>query len=144
MTETQEHVVADDAAATHPPTDGSLEHRHAVSLGGVASRVNAVIGVALLAVLALLLTRFLLVAFGANPASDFTDFILDVTRPLVRPFDDVFANRTWDEGIIEYNTLLAMGIYSVAGVLLMLLVGAFAPRTAARDEIAARRHATHA
>ena len=136
-------VVHDDHDVT--VTEGKVvESRRGVWYGDIASRVNAVIGIALLALLALLLTRFLLVAFGANPASDFTDFILDVSRPFVRPFDDVFTNRTWDEGVIEYNTLLAMGVYTVIGVLVMMLVGALLPRMTGSDDVTTRRHVTHA
>jgi hypothetical protein len=121
-----------------------VESRRGVWYGDIAGRVNAVIGIALLALLALLLTRFLLVAFGANPDSGFTDFILDLSRPFVRPFDNVFANRTWDEGVLEYNTLLAMGVYTIAGVLVMMLVGALLPRITGSDDVTTRRRITHA
>jgi hypothetical protein len=94
----------------------------------VAGRVNAVLGALLLALETLLGLRFALLAFGANLANDFVDFIMDVSWPFVRPFDGAFANRTWDEGIIEVNTLLAMGVWLLAFLIVMTLVAAVLPR----------------
>jgi hypothetical protein len=94
----------------------------------VAGRVNAVLGTLLLALETLLGLRFALLAFGANLANDFVDFIMDVSWPFVRPFDGAFANRTWDEGIIEVNTLLAMGVWLIVFLIVMALVSAVLPR----------------
>jgi hypothetical protein len=105
------------------------------------SRVLSVLYALLLALEALLATRFLLLAFGANTANGFVDFILDVSWPFVRPFDGAFANRTWDEGIIEVNTLLAMGVWFVGGMLLAMLINAVMPKT---EEVGVtRRRVTH-
>jgi hypothetical protein len=94
----------------------------------LAGRVNSVLFALLLALETLLGLRFALLAFGANLSNGFVDFIMDVSRPFVRPFDGAFANRTWDEGLIEVNTLLAMGVYFVAGLIVMMIVGALLPR----------------
>jgi|CXWL01.1.fsa_nt_gi hypothetical protein len=72
--------------------------------------------------------RFLLRAFGANPSSGFVGFIDDVSWPFVRPFANVFSNRSWDQGIVEVSTLLAMGVYFLAFALIGMLVTALAPR----------------
>jgi hypothetical protein len=96
--------------------------------GDVASRVNAVLATVLVGIEALLTMRFLFLAFGASRDSGFVDFVMDVSWPFVRPFADAFANRTWDEGVIEVNTLLAMGVWLLVFALVMALVAALMPR----------------
>ncbi|HEY8172665.1 MAG TPA: hypothetical protein VIH21_06230 [Dehalococcoidia bacterium] len=123
---TRETRVAGDA----PYVESYSERRRDVSMyDSIAGRVTAVLAVLVIALEALLGARFLLLAFGANRGNNFVDFIMDVSWPFVLPFDGAFANRTWDEGIIEVNTLLAMGAWLVAGVLLSMLIAALAPRT---------------
>ena len=91
-------------------------------------RLGAV-GVALLTALeGLLAIRFLLLAFGANTGSGFVGFIDNVSWLFVRPFADVFSNRTWDQGVVEISTLVAMGFYLLVFALLGMLVTALAPR----------------
>lgn len=94
----------------------------------VAGRVNSVLVALLVALETLLGLRFALLAFGANLANGFVDFIMDVSWPFVRPFDGAFANRTWDEGVIEVNTLLAMGVWLLVFAIVMMLVAALLPR----------------
>jgi hypothetical protein len=107
------------------------------------ARVSAVLTALMLALEGLLALRFVLAAFGANPNSGFVDFVRDVSWPFVRPFDGAFANRTWDEGIIEVSTLLAMGVWFLVFALIMLLVNALMPRFYSDDVRVARRHVTH-
>jgi hypothetical protein len=97
------------------------------------ARVNAVLFALLLALEGLLAFRFVLVAFGANRSSGFVDFIHDVSWPLVRPFDNVFRNRIWDQGVIEPSTLLAMGVYFLLFLLAVLLVNALLPNFEEHD-----------
>jgi hypothetical protein len=91
-------------------------------------RLGAVGLVILTALEGLLGMRFLLLAFGANPSSGFVEFIKDVSWPFVRPFSNIFNNRTWDQGIIETSTLVAMGVYFLVFALIGMLVTALAPR----------------
>lgn len=110
--------------------------------GGVAAQINSVVGLLLLTVEGVLGLRFVLVAFGANENAGFVDFILTITGPLIEPFENAFANRDWDQGVIEVNTLLAMFAYLLAGILVMLLVNALVPRMREdRGEVVRRRHA---
>jgi YGGT family len=76
----------------------------------------------------LLAIRFLLRAFGANPSSGFVGFINDVSWPFARPFANIFSNRTWDQGVVEVSTLVAMGVYFLIFAILGMLVTALAPR----------------
>ncbi len=91
-------------------------------------RLSAVMAVVLTGLEGLLGMRFLLLAFGANPTSGFVGFIDDVSWPFVRPFTNIFNNRTWDQGVLEISTLVAMGVYFLAFALIGMLVTALAPR----------------
>ena len=96
----------------------------------------------LVALEALLGLRFALIAFGANTSSSFVRFIRNVSWPFVRPFSSAFSNRSWDQGIIEVNTLLAMGVWLLAFVLLAALVNAALPDTSGHYRFG-RRHMSH-
>lgn len=91
-------------------------------------RLLAVTLVVLVALEGLLSIRFLLRAFGANTGSGFVEFINDVSWPFVRPFTDIFSNRSWGEGVIEISALVAMGVYLLIFALIGMLVSALAPR----------------
>lgn len=93
-----------------------------------AGTVNSLLGIVLLALESLLAVRFMLVAFAASRGSGFVRFILDLSRPFVRPFEQAFANRAWDQGVIEPGTVLAMVVYAVAFLLVMMLVNALMPQ----------------
>jgi len=139
---TYDHDAHDHHAVTEAE-DTVVERHSTVIFDSLAGRVNAVLFALLLALETLLALRFTLVAFGANPNSGFVDFILDVSRPFVAPFDNVFSNRTWDEGVVEVNTLLAMGVYFIAFLLVMMLVNAILPRIYAGEDTSHRTRATH-
>jgi hypothetical protein len=108
-------------------------------LGSLPARVNAVLFALMVALEGLLAVRFVLVAFGANRSSGFVDFIHNVSWPFVRPFDNVFRNRSWDQGIIEPSTLLAMGVYFVAFLLVALLINALLPSSDEGDTAVVHR-----
>jgi hypothetical protein len=91
-------------------------------------RLGAVALVVLTALEGLLGMRFLLHAFGANTSSGFVGFIDDVSWPFARPFANVFSNRSWDQGVVEVSTLVAMGFYLLLFALIGMLVTALAPR----------------
>jgi hypothetical protein len=91
-------------------------------------RLSAVALVVLTLIEGLLGMRFLLHAFGANPNSGFVGFIDDVSWPFARPFANVFSNRSWDQGVVEVSTLVAMVFYLLLFALIGMLVAALAPR----------------
>lgn len=91
------------------------------------ARVNSVLGAVLLAIEALIGLRFALLAFGASTRSSFVSFIMDVSWPFVRPFSNAFTNRTWDQGLIELNSLLAAGVWLLGFTILMMIVNAVLP-----------------
>jgi hypothetical protein len=145
--ETEEVVTDEPAAVYHeePAYDTAVaEHRSTVTyFDSLSGRVNSILGTLLIGLEGLLALRFALVAFGANRNSGFVDFILNVSWPFVRPFDGAFRNRTWDQGIIEVSTLLAMGVWFIVFALIMMLVNAILPRVYEGGTID-RRRVTHA
>lgn len=121
----------------------AVEQTHAAwSMGPLSSRINSVLAVFLIALEALLAVRFALAAFGASSTSGFVEFVRDVSWPFVRPFADAFANRTWDEGVIEPGTLLAMGVWALVFLVIALLVNALVPDTETGGERVTRRRVT--
>ena len=105
--------------------DGERSGRYFETL---PERLSAVGLVVLTAIEGLLGIRFLLRAFGANPTSGFVEFVNDVSWPFARPFTNIFSNRSWDQGVIEVSTLVAMGVYLLIFALIGMLVTALAPR----------------
>jgi hypothetical protein len=125
------------------PSDAEYVEEHGDTyLASLPARVNMVLFALLVALEALLGLRFALYAFGASNSSSFVRFIKDVSWPFVRPFSSAFSNRTWDQGIIEVNTLLAMGVWLLAFVLVMALVNAALPDTSGHYRYG-RRHMSH-
>lgn len=55
--------------------------------------------------------RFILKLLAANPAAGFTDFIYNLSDPLVAPFRAVFRTASVQGNVFEWTTLLAMIIY---------------------------------
>lgn len=104
------------------------EHYGTSYFDSVPARVNSLLFVAFAAIEGLLALRFTLLAFGASRTSEFVDFVLDVSYPFMAPFENAFTNRTWDEGVIEVNTLLAMGVWLLIFLLLGALINALLPR----------------
>jgi YggT family protein len=89
-------------------------------------RLAQVVSYILWVVEALLVLRFVLRFLGANPSAAFSNFIYDITTPLVAPFAQVFQAQSVEAGagsnIVEWGTLLAMVIYwLVAWAILRLL-----------------------
>ncbi len=64
---------------------------------------------------ALLLFRFLLKLFAANPSAGFTSIIYSITQPLAAPFLRVFGISQVNGSIFEWTTLLAMLVYVLIG-----------------------------
>ena len=137
--------VADEVIVDPVVTSASAE-RHVgttMTYDSLAGRVNTLLFAALFALEALLATRFALAAFGASRTSGFVDFIYDISYPFVRPFQNAFADRTWDEGIIEVSTLLAMGVWMVAFILIGMVLGALLPKVGTSETRVRHDSVTH-
>jgi len=88
---------------------------------------------------ALLLFRFLLRLFGANPAAGFTDLIYSLAYPFVLPFQAVFSATKVSGSVFEWTTLLAMLVYWLValGIIRALVMGkaVSTPEAAAKLEV---------
>lgn len=85
---------------------------------------------------ALLVFRFLLKLFGANPSAGFTSFIYSVTQPFAGPFLSVFKVTKVSGSIFEWTTVLAMVVY---GLIAMAIAQFFVmSKTVSTPEAAAK------
>lgn len=117
----QQTAVADRPIAT----DDSVVHEQVVhSAGGWnlargwVRSLGAVILVSLAVVETLLVGRLVFLLAEANGSNGFVNFIYDITKPLVEPFQGIVANS----GNLEYATVIAMAVYAVAALLLIAVV----------------------
>ncbi len=97
-----------------------VEHQRRVSPGYTLGRIiYSVLSVAIV----ILAFRFGLRLFGANPEAGFVEFVYRLSAPLVAPFEAVFPTTALDRAVFEWNSLLAMVVYSVLawGVTSLLL-----------------------
>lgn len=86
-------------------------------------------------VLTFLTLRFILKLFGANPLNNFVGWVYDNTSILLDPFRGIFTNPTIGRHfILEFNTLFAMLIYALLGMLLLMIAGLLTP-----DRIVAKK-----
>jgi hypothetical protein len=128
---------------SHYDEDVVTDQRRSWYYGSLPARVNSVLFAVLAAIEGLLALRFALLAFGANATSGFVEFIYDVSYVFMAPFNGAFADRTWDEGIIELDTLLAMGVWAIGFLLLAMLVNAILPRYDDSGTRVTRSRVTH-
>jgi uncharacterized protein YggT (Ycf19 family) len=59
----------------------------------------------------LLLLRFVLLLLGANELSPFVTLIYGLRRPLVRPFQGIFAEPALGDSVLEWAALVGIGVY---------------------------------
>ncbi|MCR4326859.1 MAG: YggT family protein [Candidatus Roizmanbacteria bacterium] len=89
------------------------------SLWMIQSLVSLVMGI----IEGLLTIRVLLRLLGAGEAS-FVTWVYETTAPLVAPFEGMFPQPTLSGGfVIEFSTLFALMVYSIAGYLLLEVFG---------------------
>lgn len=67
----------------------------------------------------LLVSRFILKLFAANPQADFVAWIYETTQPLLAPFLLAFPTPTVRGGYtLEFTTLFALFVYAFLGYLI--------------------------
>ena len=81
---------------------------------GWVRSLAGVILVALAVVETLLVGRLGFLLAEANPSNGFVNFIYDLSKPLVEPFQGIVANS----GNLEVASPIAMAVYAVAAMLL--------------------------
>jgi YggT family protein len=103
---------------------------------GWVRSLGAVILVALAVVETLLVGRLVFLLAEANANNGFVNFIYDVTKPLVEPFQGIVANT----GNLEYASVIAMVVYAVAALLLIAVLFAItAGPSAGGDKVVTSR-----
>lgn len=71
----------------------------------------------------LLVFRFLLKLFAANPLAGFTQFVYGVTSIFVAPFQAVFSVSQVKGSVFEWTTILSMGVYFlIAWAIIKLII----------------------
>ena len=80
-------------------------------------------------VISLLLIRFILKLFGANPATTFVDFIYGIAGFFLAPFQLIFANSPAPEpgSVIEWSVLVAIIVYWLIALAITKLVSSTRP-----------------
>lgn len=72
--------------------------------------------------------RFVLRLFGANADNDFVSWVYDMSAVLLEPFRGIFPTEVIDrQYVFEFNTLFALMIYAIIGLLLIALINAVTP-----------------
>ncbi|MES2630749.1 MAG: YggT family protein [Patescibacteria group bacterium] len=61
----------------------------------------------------LLVTRFTLLALGANPSAGFVDFIYGITNVLVAPFVGIFGEPVYGRFMFDWSSIVAIIVYSL-------------------------------
>ena len=80
-------------------------------------------GIGIAAVETLLGFRLAFLLSEANAANGFVDFIYDVTKPLVEPFQGIIANDTLNNGgLFEPATVIAMVVYLLVAALVIAVI----------------------
>ena len=109
------HVGEEEVTTTHP--GGASVARRLMGTFALFSFIALAVVETLLGFrLAFLLTE-------ANANNGFVDFIYDVTKPLVEPFQGIIANDTLNSGgIFEPATVIGMVVYLLVGVLIIAVI----------------------
>ncbi|HEY5005195.1 MAG TPA: hypothetical protein VII61_18680 [Ktedonobacteraceae bacterium] len=82
-------------------------------------KINQLLGFALLMLILILLTRFLLHLFNVTMNVNlFTQGVALISDPLVAPFDHLFPLVPYQGYSIDVTTLVSMGIYVISTILL--------------------------
>ena len=77
----------------------------------------------------LLLLRVLLLLFGANPSNEFAQFIYNLSKPFVSPFDNLFGTPDFGKQVFDINSLVAIAAYAILAWLLSRLIWLIGSRT---------------
>lgn len=101
-----------------------------------SNRAAQVVNYVLTVVEAVLLFRFVLKLFGANPGNGFVNFTYELTAPLLAPFRGIFASPTENGAVFETATVVAMIVYAVIAYLIIRFFFA----ASGEDEVVERHH----
>jgi hypothetical protein len=80
---------------------------------------------------------------GANPGNGFVNFIYDVSRPFVAPFEGIFSESRSGSSVFEPETVIAMAVWTIAAIIFVALVNVLtsAPAPVERESVSRERYA---
>lgn len=109
--EASDDTVVDEVSGPYDPVHALMR-----SLEGL-------VGVCLMVVEVIIGFRFFFLLAGANASNNFVNFIYNISRPLVAPFDGIISDRTAANGILQPECIIAMVVYAVAAWIVVALMG---------------------
>ncbi len=139
-----EETRADHAEAATAERESVTTHADGWTMAQGGMRMfNSLIALVMLVIEALLGFRLAFALGGANPNNGFVDFIYDVTKPLVAPFEGIFARSVDGDTVFEPETVIAMAVWLLVALLLVAVVNIFmsAPAPARTQAVERERHA---
>lgn len=86
--------------------------------------VNFIVGL----IQIILALRFILRLLGANPASGFTQFVYDISAPLMAPFVGIFGSSVTEGSVVEWSVLVAMAVYALISYIVLQVVSLLVSR----------------
>ncbi len=88
-----------------------------------AFSIGWIIYVLLGIVIALIVLRVILKALAANSGAAFTDFVYNVTGPLVAPFQGIFGTpHTSNGSVFELSSVVAIVVYAIIAWVVVRLI----------------------
>lgn len=142
---TREPVIAAHAETAASEHESVAVHEDGWSLArGYMGVFNALVGFVLLVVEIALGFRLAFALAGANAANGFVDFIYDVSRPLVSPFEGIVNEQVSGSSVFEPETVIAMAVYAVVAIIIVAFVNILTSAPApVRTEAVTRDRHTH-
>jgi uncharacterized protein YggT (Ycf19 family) len=89
----------------------AVETEHELGRGRTAARVSQVVDYIFYLIYGLIALQFVLALIGARPGNGFVQFITDVTRPLLAPFERIEGVPSAGAYQIQLSCLLALVLY---------------------------------
>ncbi|KKT75241.1 MAG: hypothetical protein UW69_C0018G0012 [Microgenomates group bacterium GW2011_GWA2_44_7] len=97
--------------ATHPGQLGEGESHRVLQKKAIIFRAYQIIWLLLGVLETLLVFRFFLRLFGANPAALFVNTIYVISNRFLQPFRGIFPTVSFEGAVFEWVTVLAMIVY---------------------------------
>jgi hypothetical protein len=110
------HQSGDHVHEEHVVHNANLEYREALY------KVSQLIWLIFGGIEALIGIRVLLMLLGANPANPFTAFVYQLSALFLWPFQNIVANPSFGNMVLEITSIIAMIIYPLIGWAIVKLI----------------------
>lgn len=139
-----EPVVVEHAEAAAAESERVTTHADGWTMARGGMRMfNSLVALIVLVVETLLAFRLGFALGGANQNNGFVDFIYDVSKPLVAPFEGIAAHEVSGRSVFEPETVIAMAVWLVTALLVVAAVNILiaAPAPTRSEGVTRERHA---